>query len=62
MLPELKIPDTAEMGDIVVPNAYTAQYNSILTLLLNRDKKVHPKMDRWHHQGKRTKIDATAER
>lgn len=40
MLPELLIPDRAEMGDIVVPNAYTAQYNSLLTLLLNRDKKV----------------------
>lgn len=40
MLPDLQIPDTASMGDIVVPNAYTAQYNSLLTLLLNRDKKV----------------------
>lgn len=41
MLPELQIPDAATMGDIVVPNAYTAQYNSLLTLLLNRDKKVN---------------------
>ncbi|CAM9242983.1 unnamed protein product [Ectocarpus fasciculatus] len=40
MLPELQIPDAATMGDIVVPNAYTAQYNSLLTLLLNRDKKT----------------------
>ena len=40
MLPPLEIPDEAKMGDIVVPNAYTAQYNSLLTLLLNRDKKV----------------------
>lgn len=40
MLPQLQIPDEATMGDIVVPNAYTAQYNSLLTLLLNRDKKV----------------------
>lgn len=40
MLPELQIPEGATMGDIVVPNAYTAQYNSLLTLLLNRDKKV----------------------
>lgn len=40
MLPPLEIPDEVEMGEIVVPNAYTAQYNSLLTLLLNRDKKV----------------------
>ena len=40
MLPDLQIPDAATMGDIVVPNAYTAQYNSLLTLLLNRDKKT----------------------
>eukprot|EP00903_Cladosiphon_okamuranus_P016611 g15323.t1 len=40
MLPELQIPDAATMGDIVVPNSYTAQYNSLLTMLLNRDKKT----------------------
>lgn len=40
MLPQLKIPDGAAIGDIVVPNAYTAQYNSLLTLLLSRNKKV----------------------
>lgn len=40
MLPQLQVPDGATMGDIVVPNAYTAQYNSLLTLLLKRSKKV----------------------
>lgn len=46
MLPPLEIPDEAKMGDIVVPNAYTAQYNSLLTLLLNRDKKVGDQADK----------------
>lgn len=51
MLPELKIPDEATMGDIVVPNAYTAQYNSLLTLLINRDKKVSQLSSRFPCNG-----------
>lgn len=45
MLPQLQVPDEATMGDIVVPNAYTAQYNSLLTLLLKRSKKVTNTVD-----------------
>ncbi|CAM9229232.1 unnamed protein product [Discosporangium mesarthrocarpum] len=40
MLPELNIPAGTPMGNIVVPNAYTAQYNMLLQLLLTRNKKV----------------------
>lgn len=57
MLPELEIPDAAEMGDIVVPNAYTAQYNSLLTLLLNRDKKVRRHWSKEIAPERETKTD-----